>query len=135
MSLALFKNFDMAEPEPDHRGCRAHSYQECSSAIPSSFGGPNARLWMFAAIWTGFDQNQCERSVGPQNFQRSVVSFGSLPMIRFTYRCPRTGQHVQGWAADNLTEGETYEPLTCTACGRIHLVNPKSGKVLESAKK
>jgi DNA-directed RNA polymerase subunit RPC12/RpoP len=56
-------------------------------------------------------------------------------MIPFTYRCPRTGQQVQGWAADDLTEGETYEPVTCTACGRIHLVNPKSGKVLESAKK
>jgi hypothetical protein len=56
-------------------------------------------------------------------------------MIPFTYRCPRTGQQVQGWAADDLTEGEPYEPVTCTACGRIHLVNPKSGKVLESAKK
>ena len=56
-------------------------------------------------------------------------------MIPFTYRCPRTGQQVQGWAADDLTEGETYEPVTCTACARIHLVNPKSGKVLESAKK
>ena len=59
----------------------------------------------------------------------------NLPMIPFTYRCPQTGQQVQGWAADDLTEGETYEPVTCTACGRIHLVNPKSGKVLESAKK
>jgi hypothetical protein len=24
--------------------------------------------------------------------------------------------------------------VTCTACGRVHLVNPKSGKVLESEK-
>jgi len=41
---------------------------------------------------------------------------------------------VQGWAADDLTNGEIYEPVTCTACGRVHLVNPKSGKVLETAK-
>jgi hypothetical protein len=51
-------------------------------------------------------------------------------MVPFTYRCPRTGQQVQGWAADDLTDGEIYEPVTCTACG-----NPKSGKVLETAKK
>jgi hypothetical protein len=24
--------------------------------------------------------------------------------------------------------------VTCTACGRVHLINPKSGKVLEAAK-
>jgi hypothetical protein len=42
---------------------------------------------------------------------------------------------VQGWAADDRTEGEIYEPVTCIACGRIHLVNSKSGKVLEAAKK
>jgi hypothetical protein len=58
-----------------------------------------------------------------------------LPMVHFTYRCPRTGQQVQGWAADDRTEGEIYEPVTCIACGRIHLVNSKSGKVLEAAKK
>ena len=56
-------------------------------------------------------------------------------MVPFTYRCPRTGQQVQGWAADDLTDGEIYEPVTCIACGRIHLVNSKSGKVLESTKK
>jgi hypothetical protein len=39
-----------------------------------------------------------------------VAPFGSLPMVPFTYRCPRTGQQVQGWAADDLTEGETYDP-------------------------
>ena len=56
-------------------------------------------------------------------------------MVPFTYRCPRTGQQVQGWAAADLGDGETYEAVTCTACGRIHLVNTKSGKVLESVKK
>jgi len=55
-------------------------------------------------------------------------------MFHFIYRCPRTGQQVQGWTADDLTEVEIYEPVTCTACGRVHLINPKSGKVLEFAK-
>ena len=56
-------------------------------------------------------------------------------MIAFIYRCPRTGQQVQGWAADHLADGEIYESVSCIACGRIHLVSPKSGKVLEAAKK
>jgi hypothetical protein len=75
-------------------------------------------------------------SHGQARHYLSVDSCGlPTPMIPFTYRCPRTGQQVQGWAADDLTNGEIYEPVTCTACARIHLVNPKSGKVLESAKK
>jgi len=57
-------------------------------------------------------------------------------MVPFTYRCPRTGEQVQGWTADDLNRnGDSYEPVTCTACGRIHLINPKTGKVLETAKK
>ena len=55
-------------------------------------------------------------------------------MVPFTYRCPRTGQQVQGWAAADLGDSEAYEPVTCTACGRVHLVNPRTGKVLETAK-
>jgi DNA-directed RNA polymerase subunit RPC12/RpoP len=55
-------------------------------------------------------------------------------MIAFVYRCPRTGLKVQGHVADDLIEVEAYEAVTCTACGRVHLVNPKSGKVLETAK-
>jgi hypothetical protein len=31
--------------------------------------------------------------------------------------------------------GDSYDPVTCTACGRVHLINPKTGKVLETAKK
>ena len=49
------------------------------------------------------------------------------------YQCPTTGLFVQGWFADNGSENrtETYEPLTCLACRRVHLVNPKTGKVLD----
>jgi len=50
-------------------------------------------------------------------------------------RSGRPDLFMQGWAAADLGDGEAYEPETCTACGRVHLVNPKSGEVLESAKK
>jgi hypothetical protein len=57
-------------------------------------------------------------------------------MISFTYRCPRTGQVVHGHAADDLIGGsDAYEPVTCIACGGIHLVNHKTGKLLEQAAK
>lgn len=53
-------------------------------------------------------------------------------MTAFLYRCPVTGYKMQGFVADDPTEkdGNVYEPLTCTLCGRIHLVNPATGKVL-----
>jgi hypothetical protein len=56
-------------------------------------------------------------------------------MSTFLYRCPVTGYRVQGFIPDNPshpteTNGHTFEPLTCAVCGRIHLVNPKSGKLL-----
>ena len=57
-------------------------------------------------------------------------------MIPFIYRCPRIDQQVQGWAAaDQLTDAEIYEPVTCTACGRVHLVNRKSAEVLDAAER
>ncbi len=42
---------------------------------------------------------------------------------------------TQDWISGDPINGEVYEPVTCTACGRVQLVNPKSGKVLEPAKK
>ena len=53
-------------------------------------------------------------------------------MPPFIYRCPNTGLNVQGWIADDPTEGngETYQPVPCTLCTRQHLVDPKTGKVL-----
>jgi K+-sensing histidine kinase KdpD len=51
----------------------------------------------------------------------------------FMYRCPRTRQTVRGDVADDLIgSGETYLPVTCTACGRIHFVNPKTGELVEA---
>jgi hypothetical protein len=53
-------------------------------------------------------------------------------MATFIYRCPATSFNVQGWVADDPTEGEgdTYEAVTCTACTQVHMVNPKNGKLL-----
>jgi hypothetical protein len=52
-------------------------------------------------------------------------------MAPVLFLCPNVGRHVQGWFADDGSEnGETYQSVTCLACQRVHLVNPKSGKVL-----
>jgi hypothetical protein len=53
-------------------------------------------------------------------------------MPPFVYRCPNTGFNVQGWVADDPTEGEgeIYAAITCTICTQTHLVDPKTGKVL-----
>jgi hypothetical protein len=53
-------------------------------------------------------------------------------MAPFLYRCPNTGQHVQGWVADDPTDlrDDTYETVICTACTRLHLVKPKTDKTL-----
>jgi len=48
-------------------------------------------------------------------------------MPTFLYRCPNTGLKVQGWVADDPTKDEPFAPVTCT---RVHLVNPKTGKVV-----
>jgi hypothetical protein len=52
--------------------------------------------------------------------------------VSFVYRCPNTGLNVQGWAADEPTEhdAESFEPVTCTICTSVHMVSPKTGKVL-----
>jgi hypothetical protein len=57
-------------------------------------------------------------------------SWCGMPTVLF--RCPNVGVHVQGWLSDDGSEDgdETYQSVTCLACRRMHLVNPKSGKVL-----
>jgi hypothetical protein len=37
---------------------------------------------------------------------------------------------VQGWTAGGPDDEEGYEAVTCLACGRMHFVNPKTGKTL-----
>jgi hypothetical protein len=55
-----------------------------------------------------------------------------MVMYAFLYRCPVTGHNVQGLVRDNPAAPDnttTYETLTCSACGRVHLVNPSTGHV------
>lgn len=51
-------------------------------------------------------------------------------MATFLYRCPATGLNVQGYVADDPTDDDAFEPMSCIACTRIYLVNLKTGKVL-----
>jgi hypothetical protein len=51
-------------------------------------------------------------------------------MLTFLYRCPNIGLRVQGFAPDETSDDDTFAPLTCTACERVHMVNPKTEKVL-----
>jgi hypothetical protein len=52
-------------------------------------------------------------------------------MPTFLYRCPNTGLNVQGWVSDDPSpDDDSFRAVTCTACTRVHLVNPKTGKVL-----
>jgi hypothetical protein len=57
-------------------------------------------------------------------------------MPAFLYRRPNIGQKVQTWAADDPEDDDlTYIQVTCLACAQVHLVNPKTGKVLGSEDK
>ena len=55
-----------------------------------------------------------------------------MAMATLIYRCPTTGQNVQAWFSDGGSEDddETYETVTCMACQKVHLVSPRTGKVL-----
>jgi hypothetical protein len=55
-------------------------------------------------------------------------------MAGFVFRCPNKDQHVQGWSAEDVSDdGDTYVPVRCTACRRVHHVNLTNGKVLGGA--
>jgi hypothetical protein len=58
-------------------------------------------------------------------------------MLTFIFRCPITGFRVQGSAPEptNETKGEHFEAVTCSICNRVHLVNPKTGKLLSERDK
>jgi hypothetical protein len=54
-------------------------------------------------------------------------------MATIIYRCPNTGLNVQGWFADDPTRADandSYEAVLCTACTKLHLINPKTGRTL-----
>jgi len=64
----------------------------------------------------------------------AVLFLAIFVMPAFLYRCPATGQHVQGFVGDEPTENEDSEnefaAFSCPACTALHWINPKTGKVL-----
>ena len=61
----------------------------------------------------------------------SAVTCHSKVMAPFLYRCPTTGQLVQGWSAEEVPLGDdSYESVSCLACAQLHLVNRSTGRVL-----
>lgn len=64
----------------------------------------------------------------------ALAALASKQMATFLYRCPGTGHNVQGFVADDPNEDERsedyFQGVVCRACGALHWVNPKTGKVL-----
>ncbi len=83
-------------------------------------GGENQRLAISHAC---ANIRNCER--------RAVLYLGRMGTYGFIYRCPTSGHKVQGFTRDNppAPDDTVYEAVTCTACYRVHLVNPSSGHV------
>jgi hypothetical protein len=51
----------------------------------------------------------------------------------FIFRCPITGQNVQGFSekGDQPSDGRRfYEGVLCSACERVHIVNPATGRLM-----
>ncbi len=49
-------------------------------------------------------------------------------MTPFLFLCPTTGLRVQGLAAEDTSglERDALVPVSCHACGGVHLINPNS---------
>jgi hypothetical protein len=55
-------------------------------------------------------------------------------MITLIYRCPTTGLKVQGMVEKReISSADEFVSLKCAACGRMHFVNPTTGRVLGAA--
>jgi len=52
-------------------------------------------------------------------------------MAPFLYLCPTTGFRVQSWTEDepNVEDTDVFISVSCLACNKVHLVNPKTGRV------
>ena len=70
--------------------------------------------------------------LAPARFRSRLLSIDEA-MATFLYRCPRTRLRVQGWVAEEPSqlEKQSYEAVTCLACGGVHLVNPASGRTID----
>jgi hypothetical protein len=59
------------------------------------------------------------------------VVHGSVWHGGLLFTCPTTRMKVQQWEnGDDDAPDNEFEAITCQACGRLHLLNPKTGKLL-----
>ncbi len=93
-------------------------------------GGTNHVGWAPLTLGTTAWWKSTLDFVVPQGTQRSTPVFFST-MMGFIYRCPNTGQVVQGWSAEEISDDkQTYETVICLACTQPHFVSWSTGKVL-----
>ena len=52
-------------------------------------------------------------------------------MGSFIFRCPHANLNVQEFALNSNDTAAVFEPIVCTACGQVHLINAKTGEVLD----
>ena len=50
-------------------------------------------------------------------------------MRPFLFCCPNTRLNVQAFVADDIADADVFRSVECAACRRLHLVNPKTGRV------
>ncbi|MBM3648977.1 MAG: hypothetical protein FJX11_14415 [Alphaproteobacteria bacterium] len=51
-------------------------------------------------------------------------------MHTFLFRCPATGLTVQGRLETEEPPEQRYVAQDCAACGSLHPVNPRTGKLM-----
>jgi len=57
--------------------------------------------------------------------------FDTASAAGLSLRCPSTAQTVQERSADDVTDDDTsYQSVACLACAQLHLIKPKTGKVV-----
>jgi hypothetical protein len=55
-------------------------------------------------------------------------------MAAFLFTCPNTGMNVHAWATDEVVAFQYFEAVECTACKRVHLVDPRTGRIVGESK-
>jgi len=51
-------------------------------------------------------------------------------MYNFIYRCPQSNLNVQGSVDNEEAKDKQYVSQVCLSCGRVHMVNPRTGKLM-----
>jgi hypothetical protein len=70
---------------------------------------------------------QAERNPDEWSGFLFLMGVGGVPP--FLFRCPNTGYRVQGFVTEEAEGDQTYQPIDCIVCKRVHLVNSATGEV------